>query len=86
MSRVTPISRTLSALAANSSDSSRGRPYSLASIAPATLNRSVIVVPISALSCMDSRDRRCRRRPSRRAGKMNSGISSSPIRLTSQDR
>ena len=86
IARVTPMSRTLAALPANSSDSSRGRPNSLTSIAPATLNRSVIVVPISALSCMDSRVSRCMRRPSNRAGKMNSGISASVITLTSQDR
>ena len=33
----------------------RGPPNSLTSSAPATLNRSVIVEPISALSCIDSR-------------------------------
>ena len=86
MAVTTPMSRTLAALLENSSDSSRGRPNSLTSIAPATLNRSFIIEPISASSCMDSLESRCMRRPSRRAGKMNSGISASAMTLTSHDR
>ena len=86
MSLVTPISRTWAALDANSADSSRGRPNSLASIAPATLNRSVIVEPISALSCIASLDSRCSLRPTSRTGIRNSGISASAMRLTTQDR
>ena len=44
------------------------RPNSLTSSAPETLNRSVIVVPISALSCIASRVIACSRRPTQRAG------------------
>ena len=83
---VMPMSRTLAAFPRNICASSRGRPNSLTSIAPATLNRSVIIEPISALSCIDSRVSRCMRRPSTRAGKMNSGIITSVMTLTSQDR
>ena len=74
MAVTTPMSRTLAAREANAPDSSRGRPNSFTSIAPATLNRSVIVEPISALSCMLSLVSRCMRRPTSRAGRMNSGI------------
>ncbi len=58
----------------------------MTSIAPATLNRSVIVDPIWASSCIDSRVSRCRRRPTSRAGMMNTGTSSSEITVTGQDR
>ena len=67
-------------------DSSRGRPNSFTSIAPATLNRSVIVEPISALSCMLSLVSRCIRRPTSRAGRMNSGIITRAMTVTCQDR
>ena len=78
---VTPMSRTRPALRGEQRPTPRsGRPNSLTSIAPATLNRSVIVEPISALSCMLSRVSRCSRRPSRRAGRRNSGIRTSAIR------
>ena len=86
MAVTTPMSRTLAAREANAPDSSRGRPNSFTSIAPATLNRSVIVEPISALSCMLSRVSRCILRPTRRAGRMNSGIIARAMTLTSQDR
>ena len=82
----TPMSRTLAARPPNACDSSRGRPNSLTSSAPATLNRSVIIEPISALSCIDSRVSRCSLRPTSRAGRMNSGIMARAMRLTSQDR
>ena len=83
---VTPMSRTLTALPANIADSSRGRPNSLTSMAPATLNRSVIIEPISALSCMDSRVSRCILRPTSRDGRMKKGIRIKVMTLTSQDR
>jgi hypothetical protein len=86
MAVTTPMSRTRPARRENASVSSRGRPNSFTSIAPATLNRSVMVEPSSALSCMLSRVSRCIRRPTRRAGRMNSGIIASATRLTSQDR
>ena len=61
---VTPMSRTRPALLG---ERRRllvgGRPNSLTSSAPATLNRSVIVVLISALSCIASRVIACSRRP-----------------------
>ena len=82
----TPMSRTLAAREANASVSSRGRPNSFTSMAPATLNRSVIVEPISALSCMLSLVSRCIRRPTSRAGRMNSGIMTRAMTVTSQDR
>ena len=82
----TPMSRTRPARLLNRSDSSRGRPYSLASMAPATLNRSVIVEPISASSCIDSRVSRCSLRPISLAGRMNSGSMTSAMSVTSQDR
>ena len=86
MAVLTPMSRTRAARSANTSSSSRGRPNSLTSMAPATLKRSVMVEPIWASSCIDSRVSRCIRRPTRRAGRMNSGISASAMTLTSQDR
>ena len=46
----TPASRTAAARTAYSSSSRRGSPNSLTSSAPATLKRSVIRVPMSALS------------------------------------
>ena len=80
------MSRTRPARSAKTSDSSRGRPNSLTSIAPATLNRSVMVEPMAASSCIDSRVSRCSLRPTRRAGSRKSGISTSAIRLICQDR
>ena len=53
----TPRSRTSAALAANSASSSPRRPKSLSSIAPPTLNRSVIALPMSALPSICSRVR-----------------------------
>ena len=81
-----PMSLTLAARPAKTSDSSPWRPNSLTSIAPATLNRSVMVEPIAASSCIDSLVSRCILRPSALAGRMNSGISTSAARVTSQDR
>ncbi len=83
---VTPISLTLAARPANTRASSAGWPNSLTSIAPATLKRSVMVEPISASSCIDSRVSRCSLRPTRRAGMMKNGIITSVTTVTSQDR
>ena len=55
-------------------------------MARATLKRSVIVDPMAASSCIDSRVSRCSLRPTRRAGKMNMGISASAITVTSQEK
>ncbi len=82
----TPMSRTRAARLPNTPASSAGRPYSLASMAPATLNRSVMVEPISASSCIDSRVSRCSLRPISLAGKMNSGSMTSAMTVTCQDR
>ena len=57
----------------------------MTSIAPATLNRSVIVEPIAASSCIDSLVSRCSLRPTSLAGKTNSGISTSATSVTCQD-
>ena len=81
-----PMSRTWPALSENAADSSGSRPKSLTSSAPDTLNRSVIVVPMPALSCMASRVMTCSRRPTQRAGSRNSGVSSSAQRVICQDR
>ena len=62
---------------ANTSISSSARPNSLTSCAPATLNRSVICVFISALVLICSREIACSRRPTRLAGMMNSGSTTS---------
>ena len=86
MDCVTLISRTRSAREANIVDSCGGRPNSFTSIAPATLNRSVMVEAMWALSCIDSRVSRCIRRPTSRAGMRNTGIIASAITVTSQDR
>ena len=55
-------------------------------MAPATLNRSVIVDPIAASSCIDSLVSRCSLRPITRAGMMNTGISNSAMTVTSQEK
>ena len=86
MAVVTPISLTLAARPANTRASSAGWPNSLTSIAPATLKRSVMVEPISASSCIDSRVSRCSLRPTRRAGMTKNGIITSVTTVTSQDR
>ena len=82
----TPMSRTRAARSRYASLSRRGLPNSLTSMAPATLNRSVMVEPSSASSCMDSRVYRCSRRPTSRAGMTNTGSSTSEMTVTSQDR
>ena len=68
-----PMSRTRPARAEKSSASSSWRPKSFTSSAPATLNRSVMVLFIEALRFMPSRVMACRPRPTRRAGSTNTG-------------
>lgn len=85
MAETTPMSRTREARPAKLSASSPGRPYSLASCAPATLNRSVISELISASSCICSRLTACSRLPTHLAGSTKIGSSSSAIRVTCQD-
>ena len=69
----TPMSRTRPARPEKSAASSSWRPNSLTSSAPATLNRSVMVLFIEALRFMPSRVMAWRPRPTRRAGSTNSG-------------
>ena len=67
--------------------SSRSRsPNSLTSIAPETLKRSVICVFIAALCSICSREMSCRRRPTRRAGMMNSGSTTSASSVSRHSR
>ncbi len=54
MAVITPMSLTLAARPAKTRCSFSGLPNSFTSIAPATLKRSVMVLPISASSCIDS--------------------------------
>ena len=68
-----PMSRTRPALSAKPSRSSSGRPKSLTSQAPETLNRSVIVAFIVAFRFMPSRVIPATVLPTRRAGRMNRG-------------
>jgi hypothetical protein len=73
----TPMSRTRAARTSNSCDSRAGLPNSLTSVAPGAENRSVIWVFIVALLIAASRDNRAIVAPMRRAGRMNSGTSTS---------
>ena len=68
-----PISRTRPARSWKPSVSSSGRPNNLTNWAPETLKRSVIVAFIEALRFMPSRVMPATVRPTRRAGRMNSG-------------
>lgn len=76
-----PMSRTRAARAANSADSSAGRPNSFTSVAPGAENRSVICVPIDALSAEASRCIAAIRTPIRRAGSTNTGRSTRASRV-----
>ena len=67
------MSRTRPARSEKSAASSSWRPNSFTSSAPATLNRSVIVLFIEALRFIPSRVMACRPRPTRRAGSTNTG-------------
>ena len=81
----TPMSRTRPARAANSADSSAGRPKSLMSVAPGAEKRSVIWVPIVALWSAASRWRPAIREPIRRAGTTNTGSSTSASSVICQE-
>ena len=67
------MSRTRDAREENEPTSSGPRPNNFTSSAPATLNRSVICVFISALRPICSREMSCSRTPTRRAGMMKAG-------------
>ena len=86
MADCTPMSRTRSARLANRSASASGRPNSFTSNAPATPNRSVIVAFIDASNWYDSRVMSASRRPTRRAGRMNTGSMRSESSVTCHDR
>ena len=70
-----PISATLRALFRNNAASFLGFPYSFTSSAPETLNRSVIVLDISALSSNDCCVYCCNLRPTNLVGAKNTGSS-----------
>ena len=82
----TPMSRTREARATNSRVSSAGRPNSLTRVAPGAENRSVIWVPIAALWSAASRSRKASLRPMCRAGRTNTGSSTSASSVTCHDR
>ena len=79
------MSRTRPARSPNERDSSAGRPNSLTSSAPDTLNRSVIVAFIEAFSPYDSRVIACSRCPIRRAGSTKTGSRTSESTVICQD-
>ena len=81
-----PVRRTPSARSANDRSSSSVRPNSLTSRAPDTLKRSVIVVFIDALRSICVRVTAWRRRPTRRAGTMNSGSTTSDSSVSCHSR
>ncbi len=76
-----PMSRTRPARAANSADSSAGRPNSFTRVAPGAENRSVICVPMAALRADASRWSAAIRAPIRRAGSTNTGRSTRASRV-----
>ena len=78
----TPMSRTRPARSEKSPASSSCRPNSFTSSAPATLNRSVMVLFIEALRFMPSRVMACRPRPTRRAGSTNTGRMTTASRVS----
>ena len=79
-----PRSRTVAALSANRASSSARRPNSLSSIAPPTLNRSVITLPMSALPSICSRVSPASLPLTRREVTNSSGKSSRHSRVTCQ--
>ena len=85
MAWTTPMSRTRPARSAKTSDSSRGRPKSLTSIAPATLKRSVMVEPIVGVELHRFAGQPLQPAADPPGGRMNSGISTSAMRLICQD-
>jgi hypothetical protein len=80
------MAATRSALSWKVSTSRSMRPNSLTSSAPATWKRSVMTVFISAFSPMPSRERAWSRRPTMRAGMMNSGSREIAISVTRHSR
>ena len=81
-----PISRTREARSAYSARSRSGLPNSFTSSAPATLNRSVIREPRSALSDICRWARPASRRPTYFAGKRKTGTNSRAPRVSCHDR
>ena len=80
-----PLSRTLAARSAYSASSMPGLPKSLTSSAPATLKRSVIRLPMSALRFICRADSPASRRPMSLAGMRKNGTSASAARVSCQD-
>ena len=72
-----PVSRTPAACCSKPACSRPPEPNSLTSVAPDTLKRSVICVFIAALCAICSREMPCSRRPTRRAGMMKIGSTTS---------
>nr|BFE80218.1 hypothetical protein GCM10020093_028190 [Planobispora longispora] len=85
MPTVTPTSRTRPARPPKTAASSSGRPYSLVTMAPATLKRSVIIELISASSSICSRVSPDIFRPTHLAGKMKIGSSTRATAVICQD-
>src|ERR1700722_4095522 len=81
----TARSRIRLALPVNTPASSSGRPYSIASSAPDTSDRSAIMVASSPCSCISCRSSRCDRFPAALPGSTNSGITTSAMRLSCHD-
>ena len=81
-----PASRTLAARSEYSRSSRRGLPNSLTSRAPATLNRSVIRLPMSALRFIWRVESPASRLPMTRAGMRKNGTRSSAPRVSCHDR
>jgi hypothetical protein len=80
------MSRTSAARVENSSLSLRRLPNSFTSRAPDTLNRSVICVFIAALRSKPRRVIDDNRRPTRLAGMMNTGSTTSPMMVSRHSR
>ncbi len=79
-----PMSRTSPALPRNSFSSRSRLPNSITSSAPATLKRSFIIVFMVALSCIDWRAIAWSLRPTRLAGRTNTGSTTSASRVIFQ--
>ncbi len=80
----TPRSRTTAALSVNWRSSSSRRPKSFSSIAPLTLNRSVIALPSAALPSICCLVRPDSRSPTHRDSRSSSGKSSRHSTVTCQ--
>src|SRR4051812_460414 len=80
----TPRSRTSAAFSANCTSSSSRRPNSLSSMAPPTLNLSVIELPKSALPCICSRVSPASRLPTHREANSSNGNVARHSRVTCQ--